>query len=301
MPKVALAAGMLLGLMLSGTTSAQMTQSLPQLPMGSQRARPSAIPTSSNSLQIPSQHIPLRGQRGGEPQQNFDRNLSEAVTNYLHRSRLPYVDAKISVDSSGIATTAVLSGQVRTQTGKEDAEKKLRDFVHDANLRIDNHIELNPELASTRVPPPNQTQEIPLPPVFYGCWGGTSLASDDSEYLGGCERGYEVPTTYELCFRRVGAAGYEITHQSAASDLPEFQQHTTLASSDGAGHLTLKAFGSYRILGIFSSSFITFNDDSECDLVDGDRALMCHDTSLYRCDGIPWYREIGHLKMHRIN
>jgi hypothetical protein len=70
--------------------------------------------------------------------------------------------------------SVVLSGQVRTEFGKQDAEQKVRDFLHVARLEIHNKIAVNAQLAS-RPEAEGPGPQITLPAAFRGCW---KLVSD---------------------------------------------------------------------------------------------------------------------------
>ncbi|HTW86602.1 MAG TPA: hypothetical protein VMD75_01230 [Candidatus Binataceae bacterium] len=70
---------------------------------------------------------------------------SSALTEYLHKHRLPAVGAQISVDADG-ARSVMLYGFVATERGFSDAEKRTRDYLHDPDLRIVNRIKIEPSL-----------------------------------------------------------------------------------------------------------------------------------------------------------
>lgn len=80
-----------------------------------------------------------------EPNEHLSSDLSE----YLHQHHLPFVDAMVFSNASGRPTLVKLSGQVRTEHGKEDAETKSSDFLNQPGLRVQNHIEVDAGLAST--------------------------------------------------------------------------------------------------------------------------------------------------------
>jgi caspase domain-containing protein len=75
-------------------------------------------------------------------------SLSRSLSDYLHHNRLPYVDALVLSDQTGTPSSLVLSGRVRTEMGKRDAELKSRDFLGTSNIRISNEIVLHSDLAS---------------------------------------------------------------------------------------------------------------------------------------------------------
>lgn len=83
-----------------------------------------------------------------------DSGQSDALTNYLHKHRLPLVDAQTTVGPDG-ARRVVLSGYTATAFGKQDAETKTRNFLQDGSLEIENRIRVRPELQNLR--PEGQT------------------------------------------------------------------------------------------------------------------------------------------------
>ena len=139
-----------------------------------------------------------------------------------------------------------------------------------------------------------------IPQAFFGCWRGTSISSDSARYLGGCPRGTEVPETQELCFRKEGH-GFVITFQSASATLPNFQDRTSLVSSDGHSHIDLSDTGSYDIPGLFAGpKQVRFSGSSQCDLSRRERILTCENSARYNCDGLPWYETTGRIEMRPV-
>jgi hypothetical protein len=139
-----------------------------------------------------------------------------------------------------------------------------------------------------------------IPQAFFGCWRGISLPSDSAQYLGGCGQAYEIPETQELCFRRIGEGDFEIAFQSASSALANFHDHAELISSQGDRRVNLSDAGSYDLPGLFSSDSVAFNGSSRCDLSKDKESLSCRGTSLFRCNGQPWYRTTGRVVMRRL-
>ncbi len=232
------------------------------------------------------------------PSMRLDDALSRGATDYLHRHRLPYVNAQVLGLDAGVPGMVTLSGKVATQFGKQDAEKKTADFLHATDVKFDNQIQIEPGLAQGMVTPGDQAGTLTLPAAFYGCWRGTSYDSDSSQYLGGCGPGYEVPETTEWCFRRVGDSGYEITFQSASSAVPHFRERTDLLSSDGQNRIVLRSVGTYD-LSEFQRIPVSYTSISNCDLLNGGATLACRGPSTYLCAGRPWYRKTGHVEMYR--
>jgi len=90
----------------------------------------------------------------------LSEHLSNDLSEYLHQHHLPYVDAMVFSNASGRPTLVKLSGQVRTEHGKEDAETKCSDFLNEPALRTQNHIEVDAGLAST-APASSAAAEVP--------------------------------------------------------------------------------------------------------------------------------------------
>jgi hypothetical protein len=266
------------------------------LPPQTQRLPPPSRarkPAPGNALQIPSINQP-----SAPGPSIIDEALSSQTSSYLHHHRLPFVQAQVLKDAGGALSTVVLSGQVATEFGKQDAAKKARDYLRDATVEVRNQLQVNPALQTGQMA--SNSVHV-LPQAFYGCWRGTSLPSDSSQYLGGCPPGYEVPETQELCFRKVGEGGFEITSQSASSSLPNFRDRTELVSSQGDSRVDLRDIGTYDMPGLFTFSRVGFNGASRCDLSGDKETLACEGTTVFRCNGLPWYRTTGRTVMRRLS
>jgi hypothetical protein len=163
------------------------------------------------------------------------------------------------------------------------------------------------QIPSLRQTPERQPKAAPyagsqsvhtIPPAFFGCWRGTSLPSDTSQYLGGCPPGEEVSEIQKLCFTRVGDRGYQIAFQSAAAALPNFQDHTELISSAGKGVVNLRDIGGYDFF--MFSPHVTFSGSSRCELSSDKDILRCRATTFLSCGGVPWYRTTGRTVLRRV-
>jgi hypothetical protein len=108
---------------------------------------------------LPSPPTPPPRQRAAS-RSVLSEHLSSDLSEYLHQHHLPYVDAMVFSNASGRPTLVKLSGQVRTEHGKEDAETKCSDFLNQPGLRTQNHIEVDAGLAST-MPSSNSASVIP--------------------------------------------------------------------------------------------------------------------------------------------
>ncbi len=103
------------------------------------RSRPSRAPERDEE-QVASLESPV-------PRSLPNSQLSHSLTEYLHHHRLPYVDALV-LDDKGAPSSVMLSGRVRTETGKQDAESKARNYLDDPEVSIRNQIILDSALAS---------------------------------------------------------------------------------------------------------------------------------------------------------
>ncbi len=140
---------------------------------------PAPTPTKrehSASLELPSQRSRLTN----------DPGLSRKVTGYLHGHRLPYVSAQTLSDAAGKVSAVVLMGQVRTESGKQDAEAKVRDFLGlSPELALENQVEVRPETGSTHPTVSHPSSVAGRPPALEpqsGCelWRGTFSGNDPS-------------------------------------------------------------------------------------------------------------------------
>jgi hypothetical protein len=124
-----------------------------------------------------------------------DDGLSRNLTDYLHHHRLPYVDATVYA-KAGAPSSIALSGEVRSEMGKEDAETKSRDFLGNARLKVRNHVRINPELASRSQP--------------------ASSAGVGAPIAGGAPAAEANPCT-DLCQRDEGSCEVHCQNQSLGS------------------------------------------------------------------------------------
>jgi hypothetical protein len=100
------------------------------------------------------------------------RRLSDELTEYLHSHRLPHVDALVFGGEGGKPRVVNLSGAVRTDHGKSDAQQKADDYLgNPAGLRVDNHIEVDPTLGAGESPLSSSRPESPW-------FGGPQTESD---------------------------------------------------------------------------------------------------------------------------
>lgn len=201
-------------------------------------------------------------------------------------------------DDGGNAKSVLLTGQVRADFGRQDAERKVRDFLDRPSLAIRNQIEVNGKLASKTDIMPGHQNELELNPVFLGCWRGTNSRDDTEQWLGGCPQAFRAPVTEELCLRKDRDAGFAITYQNASSPLPNFRDHTELVSSNGSHSIGLRSVGSYDT-GLFASWHITYSALWNCDLEGNGSGLACRSSGFQYCNGRPWVRQPLHVTLQR--
>ncbi len=95
------------------------------------------------------------------------QKLSDELTAYLHSHRLPHVDANVLGTASGEPHVVELSGEVKTEHGKSDAQQKAADYLSNPEgLRVQNHVEIDPSLGSgsgdvVSASPPADAQSLP--------------------------------------------------------------------------------------------------------------------------------------------
>jgi len=80
-----------------------------------------------------------------------DQRESQALTQYLTKRKLPLVGAQVLRGPDG-RRMVVLYGFVGSDFGKSDAVKKARHFVRDTSARVDNRINVRPELLASSRP-----------------------------------------------------------------------------------------------------------------------------------------------------
>ncbi len=276
---------------------AHSSPSLAQIPFTQQShpqigvSAPAPSPSSQGSavLEVPQKRSGL----------TVDAKLSREASEYLHHHRLPYVDAKVLVDDVGIAKSVVLTGQVRTDFGKQDAERKLRASRDQPSLAIRNQIEVNGELASETDIMPGHQNELELNPVFLGCWRGTTLGHDTQQWLGSCGPPVDVPTKVELCLRKQPDVGFAITYQDVSAPVPNFRDHTELVSSNGRNSIGLHSVRTYDS-GSFASSHMKWNALWNCDLVRNGGWLACSGSNFTICNGRLWTKATWHFTLQRV-
>ncbi len=117
-----------------------------------------APPQQSPVLAVGTPEASPSGVSAAEAEKTFSRSLSQKLTRYLHRHRLPHVDAGVYVDSSKSPSHVELTGQVCAEGGKQDAESKSEKCLGVESLEFKNEIELDPTLCSASEPSPSAEQ-----------------------------------------------------------------------------------------------------------------------------------------------
>jgi hypothetical protein len=275
---------------------AQPAASFAQIPLTQQSQSQIGVPAPAPSprggavLEMPQKRSSLRA----------DAELSRRASEYLHHHRLPYVDAQVQVDDAGIAKSVVLTGQVRTDFGKQDAERKVRASLDDPNVVIRNQIEVNTAIASRPMVHQGVNNELNLNPVFLACWRGTAPRPDTFKWIGGCPQPHFVAKTMELCLRKDGDSGLAVTFQNLSAPLANFRDHTELVSSDGRNHIDLLSVGGFISGNAFSLDHATYSTSWQCDLSESDRVLTCRGSSSNDCNGKTWARYTMHIDLTHV-
>jgi hypothetical protein len=96
---------------------------------------------------FPLAYTPLRAQS-----YTVDTATSEKLTNYFGKHRLPLVGAQVLDDGAG-GRLVMLYGYVATSFGKTDAEQRARKFLKQPGAKIENRIEIRPEIRNLKAPP----------------------------------------------------------------------------------------------------------------------------------------------------
>jgi len=205
---------------------------------------------------------------------NVGRGLSRTITERLRRDQLPYVKAQVVIDPASRAKSVVLTGQVRTDLNKREAEDAVRNFFKGSTVTIDDRITLSPEIASQPASPIVGDNELEIPQVgfiskgFLGCWNGNtggkpvtwrklSEAGSRLDYhpdqVGIClawrdgklevtdasANDIEGAEMYGFTYRLVSASGTEIKLELKSWDLTDPKNYT----AKGTARCTLKPDG----------------------------------------------------------
>ncbi len=254
-------------------------------------------PASKNELEI----SPLRPPRQVQTSPSLAPNvtLSQNLSDYLHHHRLPFVNARVFQDGTGTSRSAVLSGQVATEFGKHDAERKVDDWLKTARIAIQNEIEVRPELGQAGGIS-NQPGELALPLSFRGCW---KLVSDRQAGPVQLAPGATSSCLYtedsgRFCYQQTGNGPYEPIFSSFRIDprLYRGQRNESskllVISTDGQDNATLRLSLHHEdprgiVFGFgFGSEAIDEAHEFRC-RIDASR-MLCVDHESGKLSGQPW-------------
>ena len=170
-------------------TDSQLTTADLQVSTGQHAAVQVAAPSSISTplggvLQIPKRSPSVSNvkRRRQSAHLTIDEALSQSVSESLHAKRLPFVNAQVFVDPAGEPIKLVLSGRVRTEFGRQDAEHKAADSVGIEQIKIDNQIqvgEINEALSLAE-----SQRKLDINPLFQGCWIGSTSPPEWYQYRG---------------------------------------------------------------------------------------------------------------------
>ncbi len=113
------------------------SNSAPPLALAPPATLQAGAPTASSTDQLPPLPSDPAGQR-------------RVLTDYFKSHDLPLVGATVTDEKNG--PQVMLYGFVGTPHGKEDAEKKARQALHDPSLQIVNRIIVRPEILTMNTP-----------------------------------------------------------------------------------------------------------------------------------------------------
>jgi hypothetical protein len=271
-----------------------------QIPM---QPAPAQTPAHQNELQIPQQPPPASSALTLPAQSTVDVARSRGATDYLHSHRLPFVTAKIFSDASGAPASLTLSGQVATEFGREDAERKALKFlsVGTQRLALDNQIQVEPNLATREISPGNQNSVLKLPGVFNGCWELVNDQQNGPVHLqpGAPEGCLYTHDSGRFCYQR-GADGNYVPSFSSLHLTPglygtqtEQWSRLELVSTDGVASMRMRFLLHHKEAGgsffgfVFSTpTAIDETHEFSC-RVEGD-TMHCEDREFGRIAGQPW-------------
>src|SRR5579862_1514556 len=280
-----------------------------QLPMQPAPSMPPSPP--KNELQIPQQQPPASSALTLPAQSMLDAARSRSTTDYLHSHRLPFVSARVFRDASGVPASLTLSGQVASEFGREDAQRKALKFLGTQNLALDNQIQVEPNLATREVPPGNQNSVLKLPSVFNGCW---ELVNDQQNGPVQLQPGAPEGCLYthdsgRFCYQR-GANGNYVPSFSSLRLTPglygtqtEQWSRLELVSTDGVASMRMRFLLHHKeqagsFFGLLFSTPTAIDETHEFSCRVAGDTMHCEDRELGRIAGQPWC-DASHLDEFR--
>jgi hypothetical protein len=257
-------------------------------------------PAPENELHLPQQKPPSSNALNLPTESMFDAVRSRAATDFLKSHHLPFVTARVFSDSTGAPAFLMLAGKVATDFGKQDAARRVRDFLGRPGLALDNRIQVDPKLASTTIPVPRPGAVIQLPSVFRGCWQLVSDHQDGPVHLlpgarAGCVYTHD---SGRFCYQRTPSGAYEPTFSSLRLKTGLYGRQSDewsrveLLSTDGVDSMKMRFLLHHSdsasvIPFLFSSrEGILETHELTCQ-VSGD-LMHCEDRELGDLDGQPW-------------
>lgn len=92
----------------------------------------------------------------------LDSTTSDALTQRLHKHRLPLVGAQVLSGDDG-TRKVILYGYVATDKGRYDAEQRARDYLGGGEMEIDNRVVIEPSVRRSHPPAENDYGSMPPP------------------------------------------------------------------------------------------------------------------------------------------
>ena len=278
-------------------TLTQPPPSLAQIPMVQQSEPQVGVPTSAPSPRSGGEVLEVPQRRPHLTHLTANAELSHETGEYLHHNRLPYVDVQVLVDDKGNVRSVVLTGQVHTEFGKQDAERKVHTALNDENAVIRNQIEVNAAGVSRSLV--HQGSEVNLNPIFLACWRGTAPRPDTLNWIGGCPRPVFVAKTMELCVRKAEEGGFAVSFQSLSASLPNFRDNTELVSSDGRNRIDLLSVGTFDPGNALFVGHAAYRTTWHCELTESNGVLTCVGASSNDCNRRLWAQYTVHIDLRR--
>jgi hypothetical protein len=165
---------------------------------------PSIVSAQQGAIESDTNAAPSPVRRSAASRSHYDDHLSTGLNDFLHGHHLPFVDAMVFSNASDEPTLVKLSGQVRTEHGKEDAASKSSDFLNQPGIKIQNRVEVVSGLAST-VPASTSASAEP-PPDSASARGGLALGPNTAAPNDPCT---------DLCFKDEGHCNTACQSQAA--------------------------------------------------------------------------------------
>ncbi len=276
--------------------------------------QPTAQPTraNENELHLPRQMPSPSGALTLPMQSMFDATRSRDATNFLKSHRLPFVTAKVYRSGSGAPAFLMLSGQVATEFGKQDAERKVRDFLGAPDLALDNQIQVDPAVASGNIPAPSQGGELKLPSVFKGCWELVNDRQDGPVHLlPGAHTGcVYTQDSGRFCYQRTAGGDFAPTFSSLRLKAGLYGHQSDewsrveLLSTDGVAAMRMRFLlhhsDSASVIPFVFSAHEAIDETHELSCrVTGD-TMYCEDHELGNLGGQPWCEAMHSDEFRRV-